>query len=149
MENTFPHRLELCDEELYKLYNQATLVYTDEDLYFFRTDDGRFFVLGQETMEKFFNWDLETGVGLRERLDPVEQVSLRAVHLESIDEALSKQQEIHEAVLLAGFATEPLRHCLQELYECLYVRMLNDPLKGFTDKEWEACREAKRLLGIS
>ena len=64
-------------------------------------------------------------------------------------DASSFENALDTAVLEAGFATEPLRHCLQELYECLYVRMLNDPVKGFSNKEWEACRTAKKLLGLT
>lgn len=52
------------------------------------------------------------------------------------------------AVIEAGFATEPLRHCVAEMYECLYTRMLNDP-HGFTEKEWRAVTSAKELLGLN
>jgi hypothetical protein len=54
---------------------------------------------------------------------------------------------LERAVLEAGFNTEELRHCIKELHECLYLRMLTVQTP-FTDKEWEACQEAKRLLGL-
>lgn len=52
------------------------------------------------------------------------------------------------AVREAGFATEPLRHLVAELYSCLYLRMLEDPVRGFTHQEWEACQEAREVLGL-
>jgi hypothetical protein len=57
---------------------------------------------------------------------------------------------VHVAVVEAGFATEELRSCIKDLYECLYVRMLQEPAScsWFTDKEWEACKSAKHLLGL-
>jgi transcriptional/translational regulatory protein YebC/TACO1 len=65
-----------------------------------------------------------------------------------VEEPSSFESALERAVIEAGFDTEELRHCLQELYECLYLRMLNDPIKGFTEKEWRACQVAKRLLGL-
>lgn len=64
-------------------------------------------------------------------------------------EYITVENILDRAVLEAGFATEPLRHCLKELYECLYLRMLSDGEHGFTEKEWQACQDAKKLLGLS
>jgi hypothetical protein len=71
----------------------------------------------------------------------VDNICERADHL--IFEAFAER-----AVIEAGFATEPLRHCVAEMYECLYIRMLNDP-HGFTEKEWRAVTSAKELLGLN
>lgn len=57
--------------------------------------------------------------------------------------------DLDMAVREAGFSTEELRHCLQELYECLYVRMLEDGMRGFSQREYDAVLKAKELLGLT
>ncbi len=64
------------------------------------------------------------------------------------EEAAPVQSCCDRAVIEAGFATEPLRHLVSELYGMLYLRMLRDPVRGFSDAEWEACQEARRALGL-
>lgn len=59
------------------------------------------------------------------------------------------EDPLDRAVREAGFATEELRHCLQEVYECLYMRFCADGMTGFTHREYEAVLEAKRLLGLT
>lgn len=49
------------------------------------------------------------------------------------------------AVIEAGFATEPLRHCVTELLGLLTDRM-SDGVKGFTHAEWIAVRNARELI---
>lgn len=56
---------------------------------------------------------------------------------------------VDRAVREAGFATEPLRHLVEQLYQMLYLRMLNDPVRGFTNMEWEVCCEAREVLGLA
>jgi hypothetical protein len=64
-------------------------------------------------------------------------------------EPSSFEDALDRAVIEAGFATEPLRHALHELYECLYVRMLADGMKGFTQREYDAVLNAKELVGLT
>lgn len=64
-------------------------------------------------------------------------------------EPSSFEDTLDRAVLEAGFKTEPLRHALHELYECLYVRMLSDGMTGFTQREYNAVLKAKELLGLT
>lgn len=68
---------------------------------------------------------------------------------ENTEEPSSFEDTLDRAVIEAGFATEPLRHALHELYECLYVRMLSDGMKGFTQREYDAVLNAKELLGLT
>lgn len=67
--------------------------------------------------------------------------------LPPVEDAPAFDDILERAVLEAGFATEPLRHCLQELFECMYLRMLEDGMRGFSEREWRAVLEAKELLG--
>lgn len=57
--------------------------------------------------------------------------------------------ELQRAVIEAGFATEPLRHAIKELYECMYLRMMADGMRGFSEREWQAVLRAKELLGLT
>ena len=64
------------------------------------------------------------------------------------DDPPTVESPLDRAVREAGFATEPLRHCIRELYECLYLRMLfesNCP----SQKEHDAMQDARRFLGLS
>jgi hypothetical protein len=67
---------------------------------------------------------------------------------ENTDEPSSFGDAIARAVIEAGFATEELRHCIRELYECLYLRMLYDSSCP-SPKEHDAMDDARRFLGLS
>ena len=130
MENIFDlDRIQACDEATERLVrNHGVLVHSDSVTQFYRWGD-RIYVFPAEVEEPpTVDWD-----------------SRRADHLD----AVAYQMDVQQAVVEAGFATEPLRHALEELYRVMYKRMLGDGLKGFTEEEWCALRNAKRKLGLS
>lgn len=71
------------------------------------------------------------------------------LYLEPVTEeaALTVENPLDRAVREAGFATEPYRHAIQELYECLYLYTLNSG-RPMTRKERNALNAAKKLLGL-
>lgn len=101
----------------------------------------------QDAIEQLTAW-LKVSSEVTTRLSG--DIQLRAYGDVRVDDTYPSplEADLERAVIEAGFATEPLRHCIQELYECLYLRMLDDGMQGFSEKEWQACQEAKRLLGL-
>lgn len=130
VENIFGRdHIQACDEATERLVrSHGVLVHSDSVAQFYRWRD-RVYVFPPEVEEPpTVDWD-----------------SIRADHLD----AVAYQMDVQQAVIEAGFATEPLRHALEELYRVMYKRMLGDGLKGFTEEEWSALRNAKHKLGLS
>lgn len=118
-------RIRAVDEVLSDIArSHGVLCYADDVMHVYKWKDG-LYILPPENTENTEEQDL------------------------CLQEPSSFEDALDRAVIEAGFATEPLRHALHELYECLYVRMLSDGMKGFTQREYDAVLNAKELLGLT